>query len=236
VKAARAFVTNRRRQHELLKSWPCWALTRILRDPSEVARVRGSGWSGTHHTDAATGERTVSTPEGLGFGVDETWRNPREVIAWSDVEAIAATVAAEIREQLVEFGTRMSEHHKTYPRFSASAEAVGCGPIIEGRQLTARQEAYVRELKAFEASGVQAAWEEKKATLDAERLELHDRALAASLDREPVDLLDLLEEQALGVVPSVEPGRPALAPPEVTPRNAAGPRQAAPQLHLGVPR
>lgn len=195
MSAQPALVTSRRRQHELLRSWPTWALTSILRDPGEVARVRESGWSGTHHRDPVSGERVVGTPEGLGFGVDESWHNPREVIGWSDVEAIAGTVPAEVREPLVEFRERMGEHHKAFPRFSASAEAIGCGPIVEGQPLTARQEAYVRELEAFEASGIEAAWQEKKAALDAERLTLHDRALAAGLDRGPADLLELLEDQ-----------------------------------------
>lgn len=183
MNAELALVTSRRRQHELLKSWPTWALTSILRDPAEVARVRESGWSGTHHTDPTTGERIVATPEGLGFGVDESWHHPREVIAWPDLEAIVRTVPAEVREQLVEFGERMGEHHKAFPRFAASAEAIGCGPIVEGQPLTVRQEAYVRELDVFEASGVRAAWDEKKAALDAQRLTLHDRALTAGSTR-----------------------------------------------------
>jgi hypothetical protein len=201
-----AFVTGRRRQHELLKSWPTWALTSILIDPAEVARVRDSGWSGTHHTDPTSGERIVGTPDGLGFGVDESWHNPREVIAWSDVEAVATTVPAEIRELLVELRTRIGQHHKEFPRFSASGEAVGCGPIVEGQPLTPRQEAYVRELEAFEASRVLPAWERARHALDAERLELHDRALSAVLDRGPTDLLELLDEQPPErIVPTQQP-------------------------------
>lgn len=192
-------VTSRRRQRELLASWKSWSLTSILRDPAEVARVRESGWAGTHHQVLDTGERIVGSAEGLGFGVDESWQMPSEVIAWSDVEAIAKAAPVEVRERLVEFGKRMSEHHKVFPRFTASAEAIGCGPIIDGQPLTERQEAYVRELEAFEASGVEAAWREKKTALDAERFTLHDLALAAGLDQEPGDLLELLEEQALDV-------------------------------------
>ena len=95
-------VTSRRRQHELLRSWSTWAMTSILLDPSEVAHVRESGWSGTHHSDPTTGERIAGTTDGLGFGLDESWHNPRELIAWPDIEAIAESVPTEVREQLVE--------------------------------------------------------------------------------------------------------------------------------------
>lgn len=189
-------VTSQRRQHELLLTWPHWALTSILLDPAEVARVSNAGWSGTHHFDRVAGERIAGTPEGLGFGLDESWHNPREIIVWPDIEAIARSVPAEVREQLVQLRERLREHRKTYPRFAASAAAVGCGPIIEGQPLTPRQEAYVRELEAFEASAVLPAWEQKLAALEAERLALHQRALDAVGDREPADLLDLLEDQS----------------------------------------
>lgn len=35
------------------------------------------------------------------------------------------------------------------------------GPIVAGEPLTVRQEAYVREHEAFEASGVLPAWEQQ---------------------------------------------------------------------------
>lgn len=192
-------VTSRRRQHELLQSWPIWAMTSILLDPTEVARVRESGWAGTHHHDPATGLRIVGTPDGigLGFGVGDSWHNPAEMIPWSEIEAIAQAVPAEVREQLVELQQRLRAHHRTYPRFAASAGAIGCGPIVEGHPLTPRQEAYVRELDAFDASGVLPAWEQKYAAFDVDRLALHEQALVAVLDQEPGDLLDLLEDQHL---------------------------------------
>ncbi|UAL29870.1 hypothetical protein K8W59_19465 [Nocardioides rotundus] len=201
-------VTSRRRQHELLRSWSTWAMTSILLDPSEVAQVRESGWSGTHHTDPTTGERIAGTTDGLGFGLDESWHNPRELIAWPDIEAIAESVPTEIREQLVELREQLREHSRTYPRFAASAAAIGCGPIVEGEPLTPRQEAYIRELDAFEASGVLPAWEQKKAALDAERIQLHERALSAVLDQEPADLLELLEDQHLGQAAAEAPTDP----------------------------
>lgn len=81
-------VTSRRRQHELLRAWPTWTLTAILIDPaSEVTSARESGWSGTHHHDRSTGLRIVGTPEGLGFGVDESWHHPTDLIPWPEVEA-----------------------------------------------------------------------------------------------------------------------------------------------------
>lgn len=228
-------VTSRRRQHELLGAWPTWALTSILLDPAEVARVRESGWSGTHHSDRVTGERIVGTTDGLGFGVDGAWHNPREVIAWPDIEAIAKAVPAGVREQLVDLRERWRGQQRTYPRFAASAEAVGCGPIIEGQPLTPRQEAYVRELDAFESSGAQTAWEQQRAALDAERLALHERALAAGLNQEPLDLLELLEDQHVGPAPA--PGRQAaLQPPTPRPRSQAELDQATGALRAGVAR
>jgi hypothetical protein len=145
-------VTSRQRQHELLRSWSTWAMTSILLDPSEVARVRASGWAGTHHHDATTGLRIVGTTDGvgLGFGVDDSWHSPADVIPWSEIDAIAQAVPAEVREQLVKFRERLRAHHRTYPRFAASAGAIGCGPIAKGQPLTPRQEAYVRELGAQE--------------------------------------------------------------------------------------
>ncbi|GAB7006459.1 hypothetical protein JCM18899A_39320 [Nocardioides sp. AN3] len=138
-------------------------MTRILRDPAAVLRVRESGWSGTHHTDPTTGERIVGTPEGLGFGVDEAWHSPREVIAWSDVERSPRPSWPRFPGQLVEFGKRMSEHHKKYRGSRPARRQSGVGRSARANPLTVRQEAYVHELEAFEASGVQAAWEAKKA-------------------------------------------------------------------------
>ena len=221
-------VTSRRRQHELLRLWSTWAMTSILLDPAAVARVREAGWSGTHHADPATGERIAGTTDGLGFGVSESWHHPREVIAWPNIKAIAEEVPAEVREQLVEFRERMREHRRTYPRFAASADAIGCGPIVEGQSLTPRQEACVRELDAFDANGALLAWEQRYAALDVERLDLHERALSAILDQEPADLLELLEDQRLR--------KPALLPPAPRPRQPAEVHHAAAAVQTGVAR
>ncbi|QIX27005.1 hypothetical protein ncot_10675 [Nocardioides sp. JQ2195] len=210
---AAVVVTSRRRQCELLRVWSSWALTSILLDPAEVRRVRESGWSVTHHTDPATGEWIAGTTDGLGFDLDESWHNPREFIAWPEIEAIANAIPAEVPEQFAELRERMREHRRTYPRFAASAEAVGCGPIIEGQPLTPRQEAYVHELAAFEASGVLQAWEKDHDALDAERLALHELALPPGRDREPVDLLDLIEDQHLGHEASTDAAKPARQAP-----------------------
>lgn len=104
-------------------------------------RVREGGWAGTHHLDPDTGERIVGTPGGLGFGVDESWHAPREVILWSQIEEIAREAPTDVRDQLVEFRARWRAHQPAYPRFTASAAAVGCGPIIPGQPLTQRQAA-----------------------------------------------------------------------------------------------
>jgi len=199
-------VTSRRRQHELLRSWTGWPLTSILIDPTEVARVREAGWSGTHHRDPETGERIVGTADGLEFGVDDAWHNPAEVIPWSELEEIARAVPDEVREQLVEFRARWRRHQSAYPRFTVTAAAVGCGPIIAGEPLTARQEAYAREQEAFEASGVQRAWEQQRAELDAERLELHGQAMGLSAGSEAGDLLELLADQHTKPVDSAAAG------------------------------
>jgi len=217
-------VTGRRRQHQLLRPWTGWPLTSILIDPAEVAHARKAGWSGTHHHDPETAERIVGTAGGLGFGVDGGWHNPVEVIPWTEVEAIARAVPDEVRQQLVEFRARWRDHQVAYPRFVASADAIGCGPIVPGQPLTPRQEAYVREHEAFEASGVLPAWEQKRAVLDAERLGLHARALSVDADSEAGDLLELLDDQkvdgsaeklgpAVAAGPPSSTDRPALRPP-----------------------
>lgn len=246
-------VTSRRRQRDLLRSWSTWAMTSILLDPAQVNHVRDSGWSGTHHSDPTTGERSVGTTDGLGFGVDDSWQQPREVVAWPDLEAIAREVPAEVRAQLVEFHERLRDHRKTYPRFAASADAVGCGPIIEGQPLTPRQEAYLRELGAFKASGVLQTWERKRAALDVERLEIHELALTGGLGSEPVDLLELLEDDphtqiqvTLATDPNLPPetlqAQPADENPrvhEANARNTAAPEGSAtgqrPGLHPPAP-
>ena len=217
-------VTGRRRQHELLRSWSGWALTSILIDPAEVAHARDAGWSGTHHHDPETGERIVGAAGGLGFGVDGGWHNPVEVIPWTEVEAIARAVPDEVRQQLVEFRARWRDHQAAYPRFVASADAIACGPIVPGQPLTPRQEAYVREHEAFEASGALPAWEQRRAVLDTERLGLHARALSVDADSEAGDLFELLDDQKvdgsaekLGTAAAAGPpsstDRPALRPP-----------------------
>lgn len=210
-------VTSRRRQHELLRSWATWAMTSILIDPGEVAQVREAGWSGTHHRDPETGKRIVGTSQGLGFGVDESWGNPDEVIPWPEVEAIARAVPRDVREALIEIRSRRREHAKAYPRFTASGAAAGCGPIVDGEPLTERQEAYVRELEEFEASGVLPAWETQRAALEVERLELHARALEDTA--EPGDLLELLEDRQVA---------------SAGPRPAAGDREQAPRVQEPV--
>lgn len=174
-------------------------MTSLLLDPSNVSRVRDSGWAGTHYQDHETGERIVATTDGLGlgFGGSDSWHYPREVIAWPDIAAIAREVPDRVRAELVELRQRLLEHRRTYPRFAATAQAVGCGPIVAGRPLTPRQEAYIRELEAFDASGVLPDWEQTYAALNAERLALHEQALSAVLDHEPDDLLELLEDDHL---------------------------------------
>ena len=103
-------VTSRRRQHETAEVVDGVALTSILIDPTEVAQVGEAGWSGTHHRDPETGERIVGTTDGLGFGVDDSWHNPVEVIPWSELEAIARAVPDGVRAQLIEFRARWRQH------------------------------------------------------------------------------------------------------------------------------
>lgn len=130
----------------------------------------------------------------------------------------------EVRQQLLEFRARWRDHQVTYPRFAASADAIGCGPIVPGQAPTPRQQAYVCEHKAFEASSVLPAWEQKRVVLEAERLGLHARALSVDADSEAGDLLELLDDQkvdgsaeklgtAAAAWPPSSTDRPALQPP-----------------------
>ena len=192
-------VISRRRQHELLRSWTGWPLTSVLLDSAEVApRSVMQGWSGTHHRDLETGERIVGTADGLGFGVDDSWHNPVDVILWSELEAIARAVPEEDREQLVEFRARWRQHQSAYPRFTASAAAVGCGPIVTGEPPTARQEAYVREHEAFETSGVLLGLENgSELSWMPSGWAFTVRAMGLSAGSEAGDLLELLDDQRL---------------------------------------
>ena len=126
----------------------------------------------------------------------------------------------------MDFRARWRDHQVVYPRFVASADAIGCGPIVPGQAPTPRQKAYVGEHEAFEASGVLPAWEQKRAVLDAERLGLHARALFVDADSEAGDLLELLDDQTvdgsaetLGTAAAAgspsSTGRPALRPPSL---------------------
>jgi hypothetical protein len=205
-------------------------LTSILINPAEVVQVRDAGWSADAPPRPRDGERSVGTADGLGFGVDDSWHNPVEVVPWTEVEAIARAVPDEVRQHLVEFRARWRDHQVAYPRFVASAEAIGCGPIVPGQPLTPRQEAYVREHEAFEASGVLPAWEQKRALLDAERLGLHARALSVDADSEAGDLLELLDDQkrdrsaekpGTAAGPPSSTDRPALRPPSPGTTSAA---------------
>jgi hypothetical protein len=121
----------------------------------------------------------------------------------------------------VDYRARWRDHQSGYPRFAASAAAVGCGPIVPGRPLTPRQQAYMRELDAFEASGALSTWEQKEAALEAERLSLHAQALPLDAASEAGDLLELLEDVTIErLVPlslaHPERHRPGLRPPAPT--------------------
>lgn len=133
-------------------------------------------------------------------------------------QEIAREVAADVRDELVEFGARWRANQSAYPRFTASAAVVGCGPIIPGEPLTARQEAYVRAGGVRDqrrAAGVGAA--EDSALVRALRA-ARPAVRAGSVEEEPGDLLELLEDQQLGrAVTAASTGellsRPSAAPP-----------------------
>jgi hypothetical protein len=112
-------VTSRRRQRELLRCWSTWTLTQILLAPERVADARDSGWAGKHHHDVEQDLRIVGQHEGLGFGVNEGWHTPTELIAWSAIEEIAKSIPAQARADLAAFKERWSEHQCAYPRFVA---------------------------------------------------------------------------------------------------------------------
>lgn len=193
-------VTSRRRQHELLGSYPGWALTSIMLAPPGVAQAQKAGWSRTGELDPATGRRVVGTREGFGFCVDSS-REPVEVIPWSELTAITREVPEGVRAELVDFGERWREHQSAYPCFTASVAAIGCGRSMRGEPLTERQEASRDELQAFDASGALQDWEQRRAELHGERLGLHARALAPRGGDEAGDLLDLLDEQHADLAP-----------------------------------
>ena len=100
----------------------------------------------------------------MGFGVGESWCNPREATLWSQIKEIAREVPADVRDQLVEFGARWRANQFAYPRFTASAAAVGCGPISPASRLR-RARRRMCEQEEFETSGVLPAREQQKTAL-----------------------------------------------------------------------
>ena len=74
----------------------------------------------------------------------------------------------------------------------------GAGRSSRASRFTPWQEHYVRELEAVEVSGVLPAWEQQRAVLEAERLDLHARALSLEAGAGAGDLLELLEDQQVG--------------------------------------
>jgi hypothetical protein len=172
-------------------------LTSILINPAEVVQVRDAGWSADAPPRPRDGERSVGTADGLGFGVDDSWHNPVEVVRWSELEAIARQCPTRFANSSSSSRERWRQHQSAYPRFTASAAAVGCGPIMAGEPLTARQEAYVREHEAFEASEVLPAWETTAsgAGCRAASPSRSGRGLSAGADAG--ELLELLDDQQL---------------------------------------
>lgn len=163
--------------------------------------------------------------------MDESWNNPVELIAWSAIGEIATSIPATVRGQLEAFVTRWREHQRAYPRFVTSSPAPSCAEDARPNW----REGYERDLRAFETSGVLPRWKARQAELEAERLDLHPRALAIDPDAQATDLLELLEEQALptsgptagAVGPDpTRADRPAL-PPHVLPGGSAAPASEA---------
>ena len=91
-----------------------------------------------------------------------------EVVTWSTVRAIAATVPDDLRQRLADHRLRSRRHQADYPLFAASKAAQGCGnPWAWVRPLTEAQALYEAEWDAY-CTGLLAAWRAKRTWLDDE--------------------------------------------------------------------
>lgn len=117
-----------------------------------------------------------------------------EVVTWTAIRAHIATLPTALVDALSEVSRARQKNMGAYPRFAASARAAGCGPFPEYGPYTPRQQAYVDELRAWEASGVLQAWKAERQALEAEQTQLLDQAFPLAVDDQPADLLELLQE------------------------------------------
>jgi len=116
---------------------------------------------------------------------------PEELLTWAQVKRLAAGIPKDLRQEILQLRRRWNQYQARYPRFVASAEAMGCGPLPRSGPLTARQAMYVEE-EAFGASGGLEAWQANTADIETERVRLHDRALPLASSDDSTDLLELL--------------------------------------------
>ena len=224
---------SERRQQQLLRSYGTHTLDAILTDPDRgVSEARASYRGSSHHRVGDEPPRWMNTtPTGieLGFKEDPDF----EVLTWSQVKKLAGNIPEDLRTEILDLRRRWNKHQASYPRFTASGAAAGCGRFPAFGPLTERQTKYAREMEAWEASGVLSMWKAAKALIAQERDRLHDRALPLTASDEPIDLLELLTQ------PPTPAQRPALAPQPRGPRPARereAPSTEQPSLGLASPR
>ena len=185
---------SERRQHQLLRSFGPHALDAILIDPVVgISEAKSSARGSSHHYVGDEPPCRMQTrSDGIGFGGE--WDQPAELLTWVQVKRLAQDFPDDLREEIRQLRRRWNHHQSAYPRFAASAAAVGCGPFPKVGPLTQRQTRYADELAEWEASGLKEAWAAEKSEIETERARLHDLALPLSVNNEAVDLLELLDE------------------------------------------
>lgn len=216
-----------RRQQRLLRSYGSHTLDAILIDPVQgISEATASCRDTTdHRIGDEPASRKESRSDGIAFGGE--WGNPAELLTWTQVQRLAQSTPADLREEIRDLRLRWRQHSGAYRRFTASAAAVGCGPCPEFGPLTQRQAGYAEELPAWEASGVGAEW---RATIAKERSLLHARVFPLACSDEPVDLLELLDQ------PPPPAMRPAIAPPTPGGRPVNEREAATPDRAIGMGR
>lgn len=207
---------SERRQHQLLRSYGTHALDAILIDPvAGIAEAKSSARGSSHHSIGDEPPCRMQTrSDGIGFGGE--WDQPAELLTWVQVKRLAKNIPDELRADIRELRKRWHRHPSAYPRFAASAAAVGCGPFPKVGPLTQRQTRYAEELADWGSNALEQAWVAEKSEIETQRARLHDLALPLSVNNEAVDLLELLDEVSADqprrspVAPTVVAARPAL--------------------------
>lgn len=162
---------------------PFWHLVQA-EDPEAWKQAVSQMKSGSMGAGVSDGWfRTM--PKGLEYKITEP-EEARGFITWTEVRKIILSAPSARYERLKVARARYLESQKSYPRFSASPQATGCGPTFgkPREEWTDAQRLMEQELEAHRAEKLE-PWEEERRIIDIEV-----RASIASL-WEPVRMVTI---------------------------------------------